>query len=574
MDLDKLIDWATINGCKISSSIEFKQISQNNYGAILKSKSEKPKITLSENLIITSKQSLNLFDKETYNNSSNKNSLLKFYLCHERTKSGTFFDIYFKSLPSLSQIDSPYTWSSQDKAYLKGTNLGSSLNENLATLVEEWWEVLNKLPESIPKPTNHYINMKFYYEYKFYKDDDYFEMFKNEDVDNWTSFTSYLWASLILKSRSFPSYLLSETFEKNECMLLPIIDLLNHDSKAKVDWRVENDGFEFTSNDELLQGDEIFNNYGLKGNEELLLAYGFAIENNSNDSIALKIKLPQEKVKEIESLGIKLPNLDDYTNSIIEKETYRQVESKKDYSDGLLFFINANGVPENLIQTFQALVKNQWEDTESITLRMKLSGLNHLRTALESKKELVQLSIPQDTTHHKYIKWYNESQHKLYNSSIKQIKQMENKILSESKSNLITLKSVYKKDVKFQQSLLFLGFPDYETILESEFQDQCWLLWLIRVYNKKPDDEVLPHWIQSLFKHLRNTYDITTQDVLNYRSIYENLVPDLQLQVPEIYNIGDWTLSEFIISGKLLDLISFVRGKEQECILVEQIYKI
>lgn len=50
------------------------------------------------------------------------------------------------------------------------------------------------------------------------------------------------------------------------------------------------------------------------------------------------------------------------------------------------------------------------------------------------------------------------------------------------------------------------------------------------------------------------------------------LIPDLSVQIPEIYGKGQWTLSEFIIAAKLLDLVGFVRGKEQECILVEQTY--
>ena len=115
---------------------------------------------------------------------------------------------------------------------------------------------------------------------------------------------------------------------------------------------------------------------------------------------------------------------------------------------------------------------------------MQLAGLNHLRLALETKKNMLQFDIPQDSTKHKYIKWYIDSQSKIFSSAIKQIKKLEKEILSNEKSKLITLKNVYKKDSKFLQSLLFLGFPDYESILQSEFQDQCWILWLMRCYNR------------------------------------------------------------------------------------------
>ena len=38
------------------------------------------------------------------------------------------------------------------------------------------------------------------------------------------------------------------------------------------------------------QGGELFSNYGLLSNEKLLYAYGFAVQNNSHDAIAVKLK--------------------------------------------------------------------------------------------------------------------------------------------------------------------------------------------------------------------------------------------------------------------------------------------
>lgn len=225
-----------------------------------------------------------------------------------------------------------------------------------------------------------------------------------------------------------------------------------------------------------------------------------------------------------------------------------------------------------MIQLFQALVQNQWEF--GVTLRMQLAGLNHLRAAFETKKKLMNLNIPNDSTKHKYIRWYTESQNAIFTSAIKIVKRQEKQLLSEFKSDLVSLKSVYKKDIKFQQSLLFLGFSSYESVLESEFQDQCWLLWLIRCYNKNHyNDENLSQWIHDLFVHLRKVTDISAQEVLNFKPIHDAILPDLAKAVPEIYGVGDWSVAELIIAGKLLDLISFTRGKEQECILVHQNYK-
>ena len=572
--INKLLKWAELNGAQISPDVEFKEISKNYIGAIYKGNKvpDSPfcPISIPSKLIITPQTAFKEFSKLLKNTDINDNSILKLHLCHERLNGNSFFYPYLNLLPSLSEIDSPYTWSANDKSYLQGTNLGNSLKENLVTLVEEWWKAINALHDDLPKPEQHYINMKFYYEYKFYTDDDLNKYLNDENIENWTSFPNYLWASLILKSRSFPAFLIDKNNKQDSAMLLPVVDLLNHNSKSKVHWDVSDNYFKFSS-ESIVPGKEIFNNYGLKGNEELLLAYGFCIENNLQDSVALKIKMPEEKIKAIEEYGIKLPTIDDYTNSVVANDAPSTAETK--HQDGVLFFINNENIPSNLIETFQFLVQNEWET--GITLRMKLSGLNHLRAALETKKNLLKLDVPQDSQKHKYILWYIESQFKIFTSAIKSIKRMEKEILKDEKTHLTTLKNVFKKDCKFQQSMLFLGFADYDAVLESQFQDQCWLLWLIRCYNRDQytnDSECLPMWIHDLFVKLRKNTDISAQEVLNYKPIYENLIPDLSVQIPEIYGKGQWTLSEFIIAAKLLDLVGFVRGKEQECILVEQTY--
>ncbi|KAI5969200.1 hypothetical protein CANMA_001753 [Candida margitis] len=561
--IDRLLKWANDNGADISSNIEFREIKSNYFGAIATT-SGKASIRIPRELVITCDKASALF-KDAYKEASH-GSLLKVYLCYQQTQHD-FYKPYLDLLPSLKAIDSPYTWSAEEKAYLKGTNLGNSLRENIAFLVEEWWSAVNLLPEDIPKPESHFINLKFYYENKFYTDDDYYRYFNDVDTDNWTSFPNYLWASLILKSRAFPAYIIDPNLPKNEPMLLPVVDLLNHNPKAKVEWSCLDGAFIFES-DDVSKGEELFNNYGQKGNEELLLAYGFAIENNPADSSALKIKIPDSRMDVVKDLGIELPSIHDYTNSVVEQAP----EAKTEQGDGVLFYINQEQIPDSLIQLFQALVQNQWES--GFTLRMKFAGLNHLRAALETKKGLMNLNVPNDTTGHKYIRWYIESQNAIFMSAIKIIKRQEKQLLSEYKSDLTSLKSVYKNDVKFQQSLLFLGFSSYETVLESEFQDQCWLLWLIRCYNKDNyGDENLPQWIHDLFVHLRKITDISTQEVLNFKPIHDALVPDLAKAVPEIYNVGDWSIAEFIIAAKLLDTISFTRGKEQECIIVRQNYK-
>lgn len=598
--INNLLKWAQEKGALYLSNIQFK--SENGSIGAYCTEPKQTSIKIPLEIIITLEDAITAFSEVSDGDytkislqTSNINSLLKMFLARERSGSSNY-EPYLALLPSLAEINSPYSWLATDKAFLKGTNLGGSLRDNINQLVEEWWEIVNLLPGDLHFPTDHFVNMKFYYEHKFYKDEDLHHMLSEEHHENWTCFTNYLWASLILKSRSFPSYLVKDFLHHDvkldEAMLLPLVDLLNHDLKAKVDWLVSKDGyFEFKAED-AARG-QLYNNYGMKGNEELLLAYGFCLEDNEADSAAVKIKLPEEMVKELQQSGVKLPKLDDYTTSVVRnliKDEPKEpldvtalaepLPALKNADDGLLFFLTKDHVPENLIQTFQFLVKNKWED--HVTLRAQLAGINQLRLALESKSNMIDLSLLDKVLgpNSSHIKVYCRGQKLILQAALKSLKRTEKEMLTdvEYKKRFITLKNVYKKDIKFQQSLLVsLGVTSYDSILESEFQDQCWLLYLMRCLNRDEyvstdddgdDENYLPKWIKTRFLKLEAETEVAPAEVVQYKDLYLGLVPELAKAVPEIYNRGRWGVKEMILSAKLLELISFVRGKDQESILV------
>jgi SET domain len=81
-------------------------------------------------------------------------------------------------------------------------------------------------------------------------------------------------------------------------VLFPLIDLANHSSSAKVTWftnahNIPRD-LSIILEVDIPEGDQIFNNYGPKSNNELLLGYGFCIP--GNDEVAIAFKPPQEDV--------------------------------------------------------------------------------------------------------------------------------------------------------------------------------------------------------------------------------------------------------------------------------------
>lgn len=80
-------------------------------------------------------------------------------------------------------------------------------------------------------------------------------------------------------------------------VLFPVIDIPNHSNDARVDWAFDPGRFSITIKDGLPASSEVFNNYGPKSNDELLLGYGFCTVNNPNDKVLLTLKAPAEDLQ-------------------------------------------------------------------------------------------------------------------------------------------------------------------------------------------------------------------------------------------------------------------------------------
>lgn len=80
-------------------------------------------------------------------------------------------------------------------------------------------------------------------------------------------------------------------------VLFPVQDAPNHRHEAHVDWFFDPGRFSISVEDSIQAGDEVFNNYGSKGNDELLLGYGFCIPDSPHDSILLTLKPPPEDLQ-------------------------------------------------------------------------------------------------------------------------------------------------------------------------------------------------------------------------------------------------------------------------------------
>ena len=117
----------------------------------------------------------------------------------------------------------------------------------------------------------------------------------------------YITAATYLSSRSFPSTLISQNpslaaSADSYPVLLPGVDSLNHARGQPVSWVVDHLpptnqtrgsgqrlGLSLVIHSRTRPGEELLNNYGIKPNAELILGYGFSLEDNPDDTIALSI---------------------------------------------------------------------------------------------------------------------------------------------------------------------------------------------------------------------------------------------------------------------------------------------
>jgi protein-histidine N-methyltransferase len=195
----------------------------------------------------------------------------------------SFWWHYIKLLPQPDEPERlaiPIWWHKADRRFLDGTNAEPPIKKREELWREEWTKGVAHL---------------------------------RKGLGNWDEYTYqlYQWAATIFGSRSFRASLtipeefmietnisrddLSLTLDhiKNDrfSVLLPLMDIGNHNGINQVDWLPDPIAGRFTLSirDAIPEGSQIFNFYGKKSNSELLVAYGFILPNPDNDNVNLKL---------------------------------------------------------------------------------------------------------------------------------------------------------------------------------------------------------------------------------------------------------------------------------------------
>jgi len=208
--------------------------------------------------------------------------LMQQYLQGDRS----FWWPYIATLPKPEHFASwalPACWPDEDIEILEGTNAYAAIDEIQENLKPEFKQARKIL--------------------------------KGENFNNWQDYTRllYNWAFCIFTSRSFrPSLILSPENQDSISHLLPsncgiddfsilqpLFDIANHSMTAKYSWDITTDptSCQLICQDAYPPGAQVFNNYGLKTNSELLLGYGFILpetEELHNDYIHVRKKADDE----------------------------------------------------------------------------------------------------------------------------------------------------------------------------------------------------------------------------------------------------------------------------------------
>eukprot|EP00435_Cladocopium_sp_Y103_P004645 s204_g1.t1 len=181
--------------------------------------------------------------------------------------------VYLAALPRESPT--PMSWPANLRAMLAGTNLGAAVDEEREQLESQFAAMMPKLRAAHPELFSEHFTLE-----------------------------NFLWAHGMWFSRRYPTAMASfdkgqdyswqrraeedlEEESDGEGALVPFMDFTNHRSGTKIVWRASAEKISFLSGEGVEGGAEVFNNYGDKSNEDLMLIHGFALLDNIHDTYGL-----------------------------------------------------------------------------------------------------------------------------------------------------------------------------------------------------------------------------------------------------------------------------------------------
>jgi len=243
---------------------------------------------------------------------------------------------------------------------------------------------------------------------------------------------SLLWAATIFTSRAFIStHILPD--RETVPLLFPVVDILNHSVSAKVEWDFQprtSFSLKLLEGDTVTDGQELFNNYAPKQNDELLLGYGFCLEHNPIEQFPLKLAFPPMLQEYAQAMGLFKPENVPFgmSTDFLSKDPSTEQHFLRAkghpfgrYENCVPFF---RGIPPYIVHFFfiQTLLSLELEvqdiNLERPGVRITLQVLTLLYQAMTQRSQTLPLSISQEPQNdkQKYAKIYRDGQAKIIHS--------------------------------------------------------------------------------------------------------------------------------------------------------------
>ncbi|KAG0323935.1 hypothetical protein BG000_002411, partial [Podila horticola] len=302
------------------------------------------------------------------------------YLIQQRLlRDRSFFQPYLDMVPE--KIYTALEFDDEDLEHLRGTNAFLTVKE-LKNRLREKYEETMELASEDELPEEEYT----------------WEMF--------------LWAETVISSRAYPAHLFGECRE-GEVVLIPLADMLNHRSRYKISWLKTPQGLQMSSS-AVKKGEQVFNNYGPKSNEELLIGYGFCLKDNLDDMVTLKTNFTRDPDQDRKTAILKLEQyyswMEDEEQEIIHGELKEQ---QGEYSP----------------------LK---EELQFVNLRNELAMLDLMDLLLSSKEKMIReweakLAEPRNEAQ-EFAQIYRQGQKQILNSCSETIRGMFSTLLQSTLS--------------------------------------------------------------------------------------------------------------------------------------------
>ncbi|KAH8730875.1 hypothetical protein GQ44DRAFT_606257 [Phaeosphaeriaceae sp. PMI808] len=309
---------------------------------------------------------------------------------------------YIACLPGAESMTTPLWFNEEDMAFLAGTSLAPAARERKKGFQQQWKHAIAVIKDA------------------------------NIVLDDEIEFESLLWAATIFTSRAFISTHILPN-QDTVPILFPVVDILNHSVSAKVEWDFQ-PGTSFTlkllDGEAFIPGQELFNNYAPKQNDELLLGYGFCLIDNPIEQFPLKLAFPPMLQQYAQETGLFRPEnvpfcmSTDFLNK--DPNTEQHFLRAKGhpfgrYDNCIPFF---SGIPPYIVHFFFAQTLLSLDlDIEDINiqrpgLKITVQVLTLLHQALTQRCSSLPLTIDHHPTNKKqeYAKIYRDGQAKIIHS--------------------------------------------------------------------------------------------------------------------------------------------------------------